>query len=156
MGTPIDGGCFCKAVRYRLHREPMFVNCCHCLNCQAQTGSAFVVNAIIETNQIELLSGELVVYEVVSGHGGPHDIFRCSECGVAVWSRYERREGMRLVRVCTLDDPTLLEPQAHIFTRSKLPWVTLPEGVPSFEAFYKTQEVWPEESFKRAMAAMNM
>ena len=53
MSERFEGGCCCKAVRYRLTSAPMFVHCCHCLNCQSQTGSAFVINAIIETERIE-------------------------------------------------------------------------------------------------------
>ena len=56
MSQTLDGGCFCRKVRYRLTSSPMFVHCCHCRNCQAQTGSAFVLNAIIETDRIEKLS----------------------------------------------------------------------------------------------------
>ncbi len=156
MGVLLEGGCFCRKVRYRLNREPMFVNCCHCKNCQSQTGSAFVINAIIETAHIELLSGELVVTETLSGRGGPHDIYRCSACLVPVWSDYERREGLRYVRVGTLDDHSALSPGAHVFTRSKIPWVVLPEGVPAFETFYDFRDLWPEESVARCMNALGM
>ena len=54
----LEGGCSCGAVRYRLSSKPMFVHCCHCLDCQRQTGSAFVLNALIETDRIECVSGE--------------------------------------------------------------------------------------------------
>ena len=149
MSTGLEGGCFCKSVRYRLTSDPMFVHCCHCLSCQSQTGSAFVINAIIETDRIELLSGEPVVTELMSGGGGPHDVYRCPDCLVAVWSDYGRRPGLRYVRVGTLDDPTALSPDVHIFTRSKQPWVGLPENVPAFEVFYKMKELWPAESLER-------
>ncbi|HXI03292.1 MAG TPA: GFA family protein [Candidatus Saccharimonadales bacterium] len=154
MSERFDGGCFCKAVRYRLSSGPMFVHCCHCLNCQSQTGSAFVINAIIETDRIELLSGELVVSALESGDGSPHDIYRCSRCLCAVWSDYGRRPGWRFVRVGTLDDPAALSPDVHIFTRSKQPWVTLPEGVPAFDVFYDRKALWPAESLQRRRAAM--
>ena len=153
MAASLEGGCFCKSVRYRLTSAPMFVHCCHCRNCQLQTGSAFVLNAIIETDRIELLSGVPIVTELQSGSGGPHDVYRCPDCLVAVWSDYGRRRGVRFVRVGTLDDPTALSPDVHIFTRSKQPWVRLPEDVPSFEVYYKPKEVWPEDSQNRWRAA---
>ena len=60
--APVDGaregGCACGAVRYRLRSDPLFVHCCHCLNCQRQTGSAFVINLLIEAERVELLSGD--------------------------------------------------------------------------------------------------
>ncbi len=40
MSVPREGGCACGAVRYRLTSDPLFTHCCHCLNCQRQTGSA--------------------------------------------------------------------------------------------------------------------
>ena len=73
-------------------------------------------------------------------------------CKAAVWSDYGRRPGVRFVRLGTLDDPTALSPDVHIFTRSKLPWVRLPDDVPSFEVYYKTKELWPAESLERLRA----
>jgi hypothetical protein len=61
---------------------------------------------------------------------------------------------LRFVRVGTLDDPTMLPPDVHIYTRSKLPWIALPEGVPTFEAYYNSREVWPAESLERRKAAI--
>jgi hypothetical protein len=40
----------------------------------------------------------------------------------------------------------------HIYTRSKLPWVALPEGVPAFEAYYDMKSLWPAESLQRRYA----
>ncbi len=131
----------------------MIVHCCHCLNCQSQTGSAFVINALIETDRIQLLGGEPAVTELESGGGGPHDVYRCPDCLTAVWSDYGRRSGLRFVRVGTLDDPTTLSPDVHIFTRSKQPWVGLPENIPAFEVFYEPQQVWSAESRERRRVA---
>jgi len=154
MSKSFEGGCFCKSVRYRLTSAPMFVHCCHCRNCQCQTGSAFVINALIETKRIEQLSGELTVTALRSGDDRPHDIYRCKQCLVAVWSDYGRRPGLRFVRVGTLDDPTALAPDVHIFTRSKQPWVGLPAGVPAFEVFYDLEKLWPAASLQRRRAAV--
>jgi len=154
MSSRLEGGCFCGKVRYRLTSAPMFVHCCHCRNCQNQTGSAFVLNAIIETDRIELLAGRPEVGTVESGGGRPHDIYRCPDCRVAVWSDYGRRPGLRFVRVGTLDDPAALPPDVHIFTRSKLPWVGLPENVPAYAVYYETDKLWPPESLARRRAAL--
>jgi hypothetical protein len=43
-------------------------------------------------------------------------------------------------------------PDVHIFTRSKLPWVELPESVPAFEVFYDMEELWPASSRERLQA----
>jgi hypothetical protein len=56
---------------------------------------------------------------------------------------------VRFVRGGTLDDPSAVMPDVHIFTRSKLGWVTLPESVPAFEAYYDTKVLWPAASLER-------
>ena len=148
-----EGGCFCKSVRYRLLDSPLFVHCCHCTNCRSQTGSAFVINALIEAAKVQMLCGELDVVPMAPEGERPHDIHRCRTCRVAVWSDYGRR-GFRFVRVGTLDRPEELPPDVHIYTRSKLPWVALPEGVPAFEAYYDVERLWPASSLARRNAVV--
>lgn len=132
----------------------MFVHCCHCCDCQRQTGSAFVLNALIEADRVELLSGEPEPVPVPTDSGEPHVIHRCAACHTALWSTYGGRTAVRFVRVGTLDDPAALPPDVHIFTRSKLPWVVLPDGVPAFEVYYETEKLWPQASLERRRAAL--
>lgn len=153
MSETFEGGCACGAVRYRLTSRPMFTNCCHCLDCQKQTGGAFAINAMIETSRIEMLSGEPVVIEMPSPSGRGHEVHRCPKCEVALWSNYGRRTWMRFVRVATLDAPHEIKPDAHIFTRSRVPWVKLPEDTPAFEIYYDTAKQWSPESLARLAAA---
>jgi hypothetical protein len=148
-----EGGCACGAVRYRLASEPLFVHCCHCLNCQRQTGSAFVVNLLIEADRVELLAGAPQPVDAPRDSGDPQRVFRCPECQVAVFSEYGRPE-IRFVRGGTLDHPSEVLPDVHIFTRSKVAWVSLPEGVPAFEEYYDERELWPAESLRRVRAAL--
>ena len=153
MSATREGGCSCGAVRYRLTSEPIFINCCHCLNCQRQTGSAFVVNMLIEADRVELLAGEPEPVDVPRDDGSTQRIFRCPTCRLAVFSEYTRPQ-IRFVRAGTLDDPRDVEPDAHIYTKSKVAWVVLPEGVPAFEEYYDTQALWPAESYARLKAAL--
>jgi hypothetical protein len=149
-----DGGCACGAVRYRLTSRPMIVHCCHCRDCQRQTGGGFAVNALIETDRIEMLCGAPAAVSMPTDSGRPHDIHRCETCQTALWSDYGRRPGMRFVRATTLDDRAALAPDVHIFTRSKLPWVGLPADVPAFDTYYDMAELWPAESLARRRAAV--
>jgi hypothetical protein len=147
--------CSCGAVRFRMKSAPMFVHCCHCKDCQRQTGSAFVLNALIEADRVEILSGEPEPVTMPTESGLPHDIYRCPKCRIAVWSTYGGRTKIRFVRVGTLERPAALPPDVHIYTRSKLPWVTLPAGVPAFDAYYDSKTLWPAESLARRAAAMS-
>jgi hypothetical protein len=153
MSVPREGGCACGAVRYRLTSEPLFIHCCHCLNCQRQTGSAFVINALIEADRVEVLSGTPQPVEAPRDDGSAQTIFRCPICQIAVFSEYGRPE-VRFVRAGTLDDPSTVAPDVHIYTRSKLDWVTLPKSVPAFEAYYDSKKLWPAASLERLAAVM--
>jgi hypothetical protein len=148
MGVSLEGGCSCGAVRYRLASEAMFVHCCHCLNCQRQTGSAFVINLLIEADRLEVLAGDPQPVDVPRDDGSTQRIFRCPDCRIALFSEYGRR-GVSFVRGGTLDDPAAVAPDVHIFTRSKLPWVMLPESTPAFEVYYDSSKLWPPESLER-------
>ncbi len=151
----LEGGCACGAVRYRLTSAPMFVHCCHCTSCQTETGSAFAINALIEADRVELLTGatEAVVTPSESGKG--QVIHRCPDCRIALWSNYGGGgDRIRFVRVGTLDEPARLAPDIHIYTRSRLPWVDLPEGVPAVLVYYSSAELLPSASLERRAQAL--
>ena len=154
MTASLEGGCACGDVRYRLQSAPMFVHCCHCLNCQKHTGSAFVINLLIEASRVERLAGEPEPVEMPPNGGTPNRIFRCPACRVAVWSVYGGREAVLFVRGGTLDRPSAVAPDVHIYTRSKLPWVRLAESTPAFEAYYDPKALWPAASQERRRAAL--
>jgi hypothetical protein len=132
----------------------MFVHCCHCLNCQRQTGSAFVINLLIEADRVQVLEGVPQPVDVPREHGTPQRIFRCANCQVAVFSQYSS-PALRFVRGGTLDDPTDVTPDVHIFTRSKVRWVTIPPETPAFEVYYDSKQLWPAASLRRLDAALS-
>jgi hypothetical protein len=149
MTEPIEGGCFCGHIRYRLKARPMFVHCCHCRDCQRQVGSAFVINGIVEAENLELLQGEPVIIPLSTDSGRPHDVYRCADCQSPLWSDYGRRKWLSFVRLATLDKPSEFHPDVHIYTRSKLDWVPLPPGAEAFEEYYDMETLWPKESLER-------
>lgn len=144
------GGCVCGEVRYRMSRSPLFVHCCHCSYCQRQSGSAFAVNAMIESSSVELLSGRLDSVQTPTPGGKGQVVFRCSRCRTAVWSTYGGAgEILRFVRVGTLDDPDSCPPDIHIYTSTRRSWVRLPDDLPAMEGYYNRNEQWPPESQDR-------
>jgi hypothetical protein len=153
VNFPVDGGCTCRAVRFAMTSAPLIVHCCHCRWCQRETGSAFVLNAVIEAERVPLLAGapELVLTPSASGKG--QNIARCPKCRVALWSHYPGAgEKVSFVRVGTLDDPDAFAPDVHIYTESKQPWVVIPEGARTFTQFYRPAEVWSAASRERYRA----
>ena len=147
---PLEGGCDCRQVRYRMETPPLFVHCCHCRWCQRETGAAFALNAMIESDRVTLLSGEPEMVDTPSESGLGQKIARCPRCRLALWSHYAGAGPfVKFVRVGTLDQPDLLPPDIHIFTASKQPWVVLSPGAPAVPEYYDREQHWPPESLAR-------
>lgn len=150
---PLEGGCDCGRVRYAMRTEPLFVHCCHCRWCQRETGSAFALNAMIETDRVTLLRGEPIFVDTPSASGRGQRIARCPDCHIALWSHYSGAgPKVAFVRVGTLDNPDALPPDIHIFTASKQPWVILPEDTPAVPDYYDRELHWPAQSLARRKA----
>jgi hypothetical protein len=152
---PIEGGCGCRHVRYRMLSRPLFVHCCHCRWCQRESGSAFALNAMIEADRVQPLAALPELVHTPSESGLGQQIARCPHCRVALWSHYAGAGPLvSFVRVGTLDNPDLLPPEVHIFTTSKQPWVQLPPGVPAVPGYYERQQLWPADSLARRQALL--
>jgi len=150
---PLEGGCDCGSLRYRMETAPLFVHCCHCRWCQRESGASFALNAMIEADRITLLRGEPEIVDTPSASGKGQRIARCPACRIAVWSNYAGAgPSVRFVRVGTLDQPDRLPPDIHIFAASKQPWVVLPEGIPAVPEYYDRDRYWPRESLDRRSA----
>ena len=151
---PLAGGCDCGGVRFALTRAPLVVHCCHCRWCQRETGTAFALNAMVESEYVVLTHGEPEIVMTPSASGKGQRIARCPHCRIALWSHYAGGgETLRFVRVGTLDNPDLLPPDVHIFTATRQPWVLLPEGTPAVSAFYRGADVLSPDSLARRNAA---
>ena len=148
-----DGGCTCRAVRYRMTGRPLFVHCCHCRWCQRETGASFALNAMIEADRVVLLQGEPEVVATPSNSGKGQKITRCPTCRIALWSNYAGAgDKVRFVRVGTFDDPDRFPPDIHIFTMSKQPWVVIPPGAAAVPEYYDRNKYWPAASLERRRA----
>ena len=112
-----------------------------------------MINLLIEADRMELLAGEPQPVDVPRDDGSAQRIYRCPTCQVAVFSEYGRPE-VRFVRAGTLDEPSSITPDVHIFTRSKLPWLTLPDAAPAFDVYYDSKKLWPAESLERLDAVL--
>lgn len=141
-----EGGCECGQVRYVMD-APIFVNCCHCRQCQRSSGSAFAINAMIESDRVHVTAG-------VPERVGASE--RCPNCHIELWA-YHRKfgPGLRFVRVGTLDRGETLPVSAHFFTATRHRWITPPEGIPAFAGLPREDEaLWPPEAQARVAAAI--
>ncbi len=152
---PLDGGCDCGRIRYRMLTEPLYVHCCHCRWCQRESGAAFALNAMIETDRVARLTEDPAFIDTPSASGSGQKIARCPGCHIALWSHYSGA-GLRVafVRVGTLDQPDHLPPDMHIFTQSKQPWVVIPSGANAVPEYYDREKYWPASSLERRKAML--
>jgi hypothetical protein len=147
---PLEGGCDCRHVRYRMATAPLFVHCCHCRWCQRESGASFALNAMIESERVAVLGGEPELVDTPSESGYGQTFARCPRCRIALWSTYAGAGPLvRFVRVGTLDAPDHLPPDIHIFTASKQPWVVIPPGAPAVPGYYERERYWPAASLAR-------
>jgi hypothetical protein len=152
---PLEGGCDCRTIRYRMTTKPLFVHCCHCRWCQRESGAAFALNAMIEGDRVQLLAGAPEAVHTPSASGLGQDFVRCPSCKLALWSHYAGAgPAVAFVRVGTLDEPDHLPPHIHIFTASKQPWVVLDARTPAVPEYYERDAHWPAESLKRREALL--
>jgi hypothetical protein len=152
---PLDGGCDCGFIRYRMATRPLFVHCCHCRWCQRESGASFALNAMIEAGRVIHLGGEPEIIDTPSNSGKGQKIARCPKCRIAVWGNYAGAGPViRFVRVGTLDQPDHLPPEIHVFTASKQPWVVISPDVPSVPEYYERESYWPAESLARRLAIL--
>ena len=136
MSFPLEGGCDCKAVRYRMETKPLFVHCCHCRWCQRETGASFALNAMIESDRLCVLAAKPELVDTPSQSGMGQQIARCPKCRIALWSHYAGAGSLlSFVRVGTLDDPD-----------------RLPPGMPSVPEYYDREKCWSRESVERRKA----
>jgi len=146
----LAGGCSCGALRYVLGAPPLIVHACHCRDCQRLTGGAFVINALVEGEHVALHGEPPRTFPLETPSGRGQEVSFCGRCGTTVWSRYHVAPGdLRFVRAGTLDRPEALEPDVHIYVRSKLPWLPLPAGARTFPEIYETRKVWSAGSQER-------
>jgi hypothetical protein len=130
-GTTMTGQCLCGAVRYRATGPTVFSGVCHCTNCQRATGSAFSVVAAVPTDSLTI-EGAVSTYVGKGDSGNPVTRRFCPVCGSPLTSEAAVMAGITMIEVGTLDHPGDVAPGAHIYCDSKITWVPLPDGVPTF------------------------
>jgi len=132
--VPISGGCRCGAVCYTLALDSLpLTYACHCTDCQTWSGSAFSQQAVVPEEALAA-SGPIAIFELVGASGRVSRQRMCSVCHTRLFNTNSARPGVLVVRAGTLDRSNELHVAAHVWTRSKQPWLTLPKDAPA----------WPE------------
>lgn len=178
---PMQGGCACGATRYQLSLPPILVHCCHCLDCQRQTGSAFAINAVVESSAVSLLPSsaspgnpmpvfarlcsasipaqkedqegtQVICLPSKSGVGSSQ--VQCPKCHTTLWNHYADGTPSAYLRTGTLDNPEEIEPDVHIFTRSKRSFISISDDKPQFEGYYGDRKPFYREDVMERVEAL--
>ena len=117
---PIEGGCRCDKVRFRVSAPPIMETACHCTGCQKMTASAFSTTIMISAEAFEVIAGEPVIGGL---HGDDTRHHHCDWCKSWLFTRIPAEYGPFVnVRATMLDDAAWFAPYMETFTDEMLPW----------------------------------
>ena len=129
---PIEGGCQCGAVRYRLTAPPLAVYTCHCRDCQRASGATGEMSMPIRRDTLEHLRGSLAAFDKTAASGRVVRMLRCAECGTKVWNEPLSAKHLIIMKPGTLDDLSWATPVGSIWTDRAPPWVHIDPSGPNF------------------------
>ncbi|MGN6690910.1 MAG: GFA family protein [Sphingopyxis sp.] len=133
MTEEFKGGCRCGQLRYRIAQDgPLLNYICHCLDCQKSTASAFADQLIVAVDALAV-EGRSITVEFPRPTGGVSTLHHCPDCLSRVYNLNSVRPAIAIVRAGTLDDPSILEPFAHLWVKRKRRWIAIPDGVAIFD-----------------------
>lgn len=128
----LTGGCQCGAVRYRITADPIRIYVCHCTECRAQSASAFGISVIVASDAFRLVQGHPKSWSRQTATDKRLECRFCPDCGTRLWHGNTPDDGVVSVKGGSLDAARMggldLGGAAHIWTRSKLPGILIPEG----------------------------
>lgn len=126
VSLPLEGGCHCGALRYRVSEPPLMIYNCHCTNCQKIGGGAFSTPATILETAFAFTAGEPSRFEWTSDAGTTRFGLSCGRCGSRIANGQAPTNGILSLRTGTLDDRSWVEPVGDIWVRSAQPWIVIP------------------------------
>jgi hypothetical protein len=128
---PMEGGCRCGKLRFRISAPPILTMACHCTGCQKMSASAFSLSIAVPSDAFEVTQGEPVIGGL---HGDQSRHHHCDWCKSWVFTRINPEPGFLNVRATMLDDTSGYAPFIETFRSEALPWATT-LAVHSYETF---------------------
>lgn len=130
----ITGGCYCGAIRYQAAGEPLFRAQCHCRECQYLAGGHPNVSLAVPATGFTYTSGMPQSFQRSDLAVAPVAREFCPICGTHLLARSPALPEAVLVKVGTLDDPSIFGmPQAAFFMSEKQSFHHVPDGTAAFE-----------------------
>ena len=121
----LQGGCLCGGVRYEFSGEPFRQFVCHCRDCQRSGGSAFHIGIAVPRSGFRVTQGELQTYDSASDSGRRIKRRFCPTCGSGVINEPDVCSDYVVIRVGTLDDPSLVAPKQELYVNRRARWLSI-------------------------------
>ncbi|MDZ4371948.1 MAG: GFA family protein [Phenylobacterium sp.] len=142
---PLEGGCRCGQVRFRVTAPPLLTMACHCTGCQRMTASAYSLSVAAPADGFEVTAGE----PVIGGLHGPIRHFFCPRCMSWMFTRPDGIDWLVNVRATLLDDTAWFTPFIETYTSEALPWAKTPARhafaqFPAFEDYERLTREYAE------------
>lgn len=133
MMEVFKGQCQCAEVSYEVHGFVATAFVCHCADCQKQSASAFGMALWIAEPKLLKLNGAFKQWTRVTPSGKQLECTSCAVCGSRLFHKAAGQNAILSIKPGTLLDTKFVQPVAHIWTKSKQPWVMIPDGVLQYE-----------------------
>lgn len=126
----LQGGCYCGAVRYEVFGETFNSTICHCSDCRKASGAPAFAWFSVKTAGLGWTSGK--PRQVRSSTRAVRSF--CADCGTTLTWQEDAWPDEIDIATASLDDPEALPPADHTYTRSRLSWVNIDDGLPHYPA----------------------
>lgn len=133
MSPPYPGHCLCGQIQFQLTAEPLTFYACHCTDCQRRSGGAMLLSMWVNRASLEVLQGSPHLVSSIANDGRERKNRVCPACETRLWSEPVDRPNLAILRPGTLEQAKDFAPVAHLFVRSALPWIAIPEGVARYD-----------------------
>ncbi|TRY33236.1 GFA family protein [Aliiglaciecola sp. M165] len=124
------GSCLCGKITYAVVRFGPLMAHCHCTDCRKFHGAAFSTFGEAKCSEFEWLTGKDILKTFIAPNGSTRQF--CSHCGSSLTFQPANHRDIMEISVASLDGEHSLSPDAHVFCRSKVSWITLEDGLPKF------------------------
>jgi hypothetical protein len=128
MKLPLEGGCLCGGVRYRISAAPSHADYCHCRMCQRATGAPVVAWLTVARAALAWTKDEPAVYR----SSEKAERLFCPRCGTQLGFRETALPDQLDVTLASLDDPEAVRPSHHIWTASRIGWFDVADDLPRY------------------------
>lgn len=128
MTLPLEGGCMCGAIRYRIDAPPRDAAYCHCRMCQRSAGAPVLPWLTAASGAFAWTKGEPRVYR----SSPKAERLFCPTCGTQLVFREVAKPDHVDVTLASLDDPKAVPPSHHIWTESRLAWFDTRDDLPRY------------------------